>query len=305
MLKLKLVSDIINFFFMGVYMKNTVVVGTQWGDEGKGKITDYLASRADVVVRYQGGNNAGHTVKFDGKKYALHLLPSGILNPNTLNILPNGMVTNPEAFYNELSKIETPFKLMISDRAHIVLPYHINKDKYNESKDNIGTTHKGIGPTYEDKYGRRGIRVVDFVGPHNKEILEKKFESEKAFMPKDKDVNELVADYLKFAEFMKPYVVDTSYILNDLVHTKTILFEGAQGVLLCVDHGTFPYVTSSSPTAASVPINTGLAPWFIKGAVGVTKAYSTRVGNGPFPSELFGEFAQNIRIKGNEFGTTT
>jgi len=194
---------------------------------------------------------------------------------------------------------------MISDRAHIVLPYHIEKDKQNESKDKIGTTNKGIGPTYEDKYARRGVRVVDFIGPHNKEILTKKFETEKAFMPKDKDTNELLENYLKYAEFMRPFVADTSYVLNDLVHSKSILFEGAQGVLLCIDHGTFPYVTSSSPTAASVPINTGLAPWFIKGAVGVTKAYSTRVGNGPFPSELFGEFAQNIRIKGNEFGTTT
>src|SRR5690606_28782394 len=227
MLKWKLVLMNQFLFLRGDIMENIAVLGTQWGDEGKGKITDYLTSRADVVVRYQGGNNAGHTVKFDGKKYALHLLPSGILNPKAINVMANGMVINPEAFYNELSKLENSFNLYISDRAHIVLPYHIEKDKRNETKDNIGTTHKGIGPTYEDKYGRRGVRVSDFVGPHNKEILTKKFEENKAYLS-NVDINELVSKYLELANFMKPYVKDTSYLLNEMVHTKKMLFEGAQ-----------------------------------------------------------------------------
>jgi adenylosuccinate synthase len=293
-------------------MKRIVVVGTQWGDEGKGKITDYLAQHADVVCRYQGGNNAGHTVVFDGQKHSLHLLPSGILNPKITNVMANGMVINPKAFVEEISKVKN-FKLAISNRAHVVLPFHSELDKaYESTKANkIGTTHKGIGPAYTDKAARIGMRMSTFIHPtrfkeklnelitlKNKELLSYGFNT--------LDSEAIYKEYLSYAEQIKPYVCDTSIVLNDAIDSKQkILFEGAQGVLLCLDHGTYPYVTSSSPTASSVPLNTGIAPWLVEGAIGVTKAYTTRVGEGPMPSEIFGELATNIRIKGNEFGTTT
>ena len=293
-------------------MKRIVVVGTQWGDEGKGKITDYLAQKADVVCRYQGGNNAGHTVVFNGKKHSLHLLPSGILNPHIENIMANGMVINPKAFVDEISKI-SDFKLKISNRAHVVLPYHSELDKaYESTKEHkIGTTHKGIGPAYTDKYARIGMRVSAFihetrfktqletlVREKNKELL--------SFGFKELSADEIFKEYSEYAKQIAPYVCDTSVELNRLIdEDKKILFEGAQGVLLCIDHGTYPYVTSSSPTASSVPQNTGIAPWLIDGAIGVTKAYTTRVGEGPMPSEIYGELAHDIRLRGNEFGTTT
>ncbi len=283
-------------------MNNIVVLGTQWGDEGKGKITDFLATNADVVVRFQGGNNAGHTVVFNQTKYALHLLPSGILNPNCINIMANGMVINPKAFYQELSQIKNKYQLFVSDRAHITMPYHIEMDKQNEEKDMIGTTHKGIGPTYADKANRKGIRVGDYIGSNRLEVIKKALEKESLSL---ENIEALMLEYIKYSDYLKPFVTDTSYMLNELVHDKKILFEGAQGVMLCLDHGTYPYVTSSSPTAASVPLNTGLAPWFIKGAIGVTKAYTTRVGNGPFPSEIFSPLAHEIRERGHEYGTTT
>lgn len=293
-------------------MKRIVVVGTQWGDEGKGKITDYLAQKADVVCRYQGGNNAGHTVVFDGKKHSLHLLPSGILNPKVDNVMANGMVINPKAFVTEISKIER-FNLKISNRAHVVLPFHSELDKAYESfkEHKIGTTHKGIGPAYTDKYARIGMRVSTFIH----EVRFKK-QLEELVNEKNKELvnygfqplsfEEIYQEYLPYAKHMAPFVCDTSVVLNQYIEEdKKILFEGAQGVLLCIDHGTYPYVTSSSPTASSVPQNTGIAPWLIDGAIGVTKAYTTRVGEGPMPSEIFGDLAQDIRIKGNEFGTTT
>lgn len=290
-------------------MKNVVVVGTQWGDEGKGKITDFLAKKADVVVRYQGGNNAGHTVVFDGKKYALHLLPSGILNPKIINVMANGMVINPKAFYEELKNIENEFTLYVSDRAHITFPFHIALDKENETKDAIGTTHKGIGPTYTEKAARKGIRVGAFVGSDSKHIIKEEIKRHNDILALHGiakiDVEKVTDEYVAYANFLKPYVTDTSAVINAHIHDKRVLFEGAQGVMLCLDHGTYPYVTSSSPTAASVPLNTGVAPWFIKGAVGVTKAYTTRVGSGPFPSEMFDDVGQDIRTRGNEYGTTT
>lgn len=293
-------------------MKRIVVVGTQWGDEGKGKITDYLAQKADVVCRYQGGNNAGHTVVFDGKKHSLHLLPSGILNPKVDNVMANGMVINPKAFVTEISKIER-FNLKISNRAHVVLPFHSELDKAYESfkEHKIGTTHKGIGPAYTDKYARIGMRVSTFIH----EVRFKK-QLEELVNEKNKELvnygfqplsfEEIYQEYLPYAKHMASFVCDTSVVLNQYIEEdKKILFEGAQGVLLCIDHGTYPYVTSSSPTASSVPQNTGIAPWLIDGAIGVTKAYTTRVGEGPMPSEIFGDLAHDIRIKGNEFGTTT
>lgn len=295
-------------------MRRIVVVGTQWGDEGKGKITDYLAQKADVVVRYQGGNNAGHTVVFDKQKHSLHLLPSGILNPRIENIMANGMVINPKAFVDEINKIETPFKLSISDRAHVVLPYHPELDKAYEKRkgdEKIGTTHKGIGPAYTDKAARIGIRVSTFIHEERfykslKEILEQKNFELNAYDHALVDFDHVYDEYKTYAKKMAPYVKDTSVYLNQLIEdNKRILFEGAQGVLLCLDHGTYPYVTSSSPTASSVPLNTGIAPWLVEGAIGVTKAYTTRVGSGPMPSEITGELAHYIRETGHEYGTTT
>lgn len=294
-------------------MKRVVVVGTQWGDEGKGKITDYLALNADVVCRYQGGNNAGHTVVFDGKKHSLHLLPSGILNPRIQNVMANGMVINPKAFCEEIAKVKD-FNLHISDRAHVVLPYHIELDKAYELVKNdvkIGTTHKGIGPTYADKSSRIGIRMSSFINEKKfydelKQLVESKNRELKSLNHEQLDFNSIFSEYKVYADQMRPYVKDTSYLLNQYIdEDKKILFEGAQGVMLCLDHGTYPYVTSSSPTAASVPVNTGIAPWLLEGAVGVTKAYSTRVGEGFMPTEIIGQLATDIRIKGNEFGTTT
>ena len=294
-------------------MKRFVIVGTQWGDEGKGKITDFLAQKTDIVVRFQGGNNAGHTVVFDNKKYSLHLLPSGILNPRIMNVLTNGMVINPKALIEELNNVND-FKLMISDRAHIVLPYHIEIDKAKEifkGKEKIGTTHKGIGPTYTDKASRIGMRMSTFISKELmpkvlKILVEQKNQELLSYNVKLLSYKQILDEYQIYADKIRPYVNDTSVYLNQAIEEDLkILFEGAQGVLLCLDHGTYPYVTSSSPTAASVPLNAGIAPWLVEGAIGVTKAYTTRVGSGPLPSEIEASLANKIRKKGNEFGTTT
>ncbi|MFO7968808.1 MAG: adenylosuccinate synthase [Bacillota bacterium] len=294
-------------------MKRFVIVGTQWGDEGKGKITDFLAQKADVVVRFQGGNNAGHTVVFNNKKHSLHLLPSGILNPNIMNVLANGMVINPKALIEELEKVKN-FKLMISDRAHVVLPYHLELDKAGENSkggEKIGTTHKGIGPTYTDKASRIGMRMSTFISKSLMpkallDLINKKNQELKEFKVKPLSYKKILKEYQNYANIIRQYVKDTSIYLNQAIEDDLIiLFEGAQGVMLCLDHGTYPYVTSSSPSAASVPLNTGIAPWLVDGAIGVTKAYTTRVGEGPMPSEIKGELADRIRKVGNEFGTTT
>ncbi len=294
-------------------MKRFVIVGTQWGDEGKGKITDFLAQQVDVVVRFQGGNNAGHTVVFNDKKYSLHLLPSGILNPKIMNVLANGMVINPKAFIEELDKVKD-YQLIMSDRSHVVLPYHIELDKAKEDLIGgikIGTTHKGIGPTYTDKASRIGMRMSTFISEKQFPIKLKSLIDQKNIELEHYNVlplsyEEILKEYQDYANQIRPFIKDTSVYLNQAIEEdKLILFEGAQGVLLCLDHGTYPYVTSSSPTAASVPLNTGIAPWLIDGAIGVTKAYTTRVGEGPLPSEIHGELANTIRKTGNEFGTTT
>jgi len=294
-------------------MRRFVIVGTQWGDEGKGKITDYLAQKADIVVRYQGGNNAGHTVLFDGKKHSLHLLPSGILNPNITNVMANGMVINPKALIEELNKLDC-YRLIISDRAHVVLPYHQEIDRaYEGSKGDlkIGTTHKGIGPAYTDKSARIGMRMSTFVSEQLmpiqlKSLVLHKNEELTRYQLSNLDFESIYLEYQEYAKRLAPFVKDTSSFLNHAIESdKVILFEGAQGVLLCLDHGTYPYVTSSSPTAASVPLNTGIAPWLIEGAIGVTKAYTTRVGSGPMPSEIVGPLASYIRETGKEYGTTT
>jgi len=310
---LKCYNNHVRNLIKGIFMKRVVVVGTQWGDEGKGKITDYLAQKADVVCRYQGGNNAGHTVVFDGRKYSLHLLPSGILNPNIENVMANGMVINPKAFSEEIKKVDK-FNLHISDRAHVVLPYHIELDKAYEAnkKDvKIGTTHKGIGPAYTDKSARIGMRVSSFIHEKKlyqelKQLIDLKNKELISLSRETLDFNQIYEEYQTYANLMRPYVKDTSYLLNEYIEQdKKILFEGAQGVMLCLDHGTYPYVTSSSPTASSVPVNVGIAPWLVEGAIGVTKAYSTRVGEGFMPTEMHDKLGDEIRIRGNEFGTTT
>lgn len=298
-------------------MSVVVVVGTLWGDEGKGKITDYLAQEANVVVRYQGGNNAGHSIVVDGIKHALHLLPSGIFNAQTKNVLANGMVINPKALIEEMKGIEAQgyhLNLYISDRAHVVMPFQIMLDGLTEKakgQKKIGTTNKGIGPTYADKASRIGIRVCDFIDPESfreslEDILSVKNEQLKLMGQNELDLDEIYNEYIKYAEIIKPYVTDTSVLLNkEIEEGHKVLYEGAQGIMLCLDHGTYPYVTSSSPTAASAPLNSGIAPWLINKVVGVTKAYSTRVGEGPFPTEMNDAIGDNIREVAHEYGVTT
>ncbi len=299
-------------------MNNVVVVGSQWGDEGKGKITDFLACNADVVVRSQGGNNAGHTISFGGKKFALQSIPSGIFNPNIKNVMANGMVINPKAMLEELKGLEergiTKYQIFISNRAHIIMPYHILLDGAYESlkKDNkIGTTKKGIGPCYADKANRIGIRVADFI---NEDSFKKCLENTLPIKNRELEslgiaplnLMDIFNEYKEYAKKIKPYVCDTSILLEEEIEKNSkILFEGAQGCMLCLDHGTYPYVTSSSPTASSVPLNCGIAPSFINKVLGVAKAYNTRVGEGPFPTEIHNELGNYIRERGHEYGTVT
>lgn len=296
-----------------------VVIGSQWGDEGKGKITDFFACRADMVVRYQGGNNAGHSVMFGGKKYSLQSIPSGIFNPDTVNIMANGMVVNPESVVLELQKLRdqgiTNFQLYISDRAAMVMPWHADLDGAYEAKKGsklIGTTKKGIGPAYCDKYSRSGLRMGDLLEPdYFAERLEdalniKNRELEMLGLP-GYDFKTVYDRYMELAEILGPRITDTSAIINKALREedKKILFEGAQGMMLCIDHGTYPYVTSSTPSAASVPVGAGIAPQWIDHVLGVAKAYCTRVGEGPFPTELHDRIADEIRERGHEYGTVT
>ncbi len=295
-----------------------VVVGIQWGDEGKGKMTDYLGQKADVVVRFQGGNNAGHTITFGGNKYALQSIPSGIFNPRIKNVMANGMVINPKAAIAELEGLKqrgiTDFQLYISDRAAVIMPYHIMLDGAYETLKggkNIGTTKKGIGPAYTDKYSRIGIRIGDlldkeYFAERLKDALLQKNMELKMLGLEPLDYDTLYKEYIEYGEILKPYVCDTSILLNKEVEAgKKILFEGAQGVMLCIENGTYPFVTSSSPTAASVPLGAGLAPRYIDKALGICKAYTTRVGAGPFPTEIDGDLAHYIRERGHEYGTVT
>ncbi|MCR5112800.1 MAG: adenylosuccinate synthase [Acholeplasmatales bacterium] len=299
-------------------MSTLVVVGSQWGDEGKGKVTDYLAQEADVVVRSQGGNNAGHTITFDGEKFALRSIPSGIFNPNIKNVMANGMVINPKQMLEELAGLEARgiknYQLFVSNRAHIVLPYHEALDgAYEQFKGDkkIGTTKRGIGPAYADKANRIGIRIADLVEPEQfKAALQatlpiKNMELKMLGLPEFK-LDDIYNEYVEYGKKIKPFVADTSLLLEEEVEKGSkILFEGAQGVMLCLDHGTYPYVTSSSPTGASVPLNAGIAPRYINNVLGICKAYTTRVGEGPFPTELDGEIAHTIRERGHEYGTVT
>lgn len=301
-------------------MSAFVVLGAQWGDEGKGKMTDYLAEKADVVVRFQGGNNAGHTVEVGDKQYKLHLIPSGILYDDKLNIIGNGVVVDPKAMFEEIDYLEdlgekiTPEKLLISDRAQLIMPYHRILDGLKEQargKNDIGTTKKGIGPCYTDKAERSGIRVCDLM---NKEVFEEKLRKNiedkndliKLYGGEALDFEAIYNEYLAYAERMRPYVADISVrIYDEIKANKNVLFEGAQGSLLDIDYGTYPYVTSSSTIAGGVCTGAGVGPTMINSAVGIAKAYTTRVGKGPFPTELEDEMGELIREKGHEYGVTT
>ena len=295
-----------------------VVLGSQWGDEGKGKITDYFACKADMVVRYQGGNNAGHTVVFDGHKYSLRSIPSGIFNPHTVNVMANGMVVNPESVITELQKLHdqgiTDYQLFISDRAAMVMPWHSQLDgAYEALKGNalIGTTKNGIGPAYCDKYSRDGLRMGDLLEPEYfaerlKGALAVKNPQLRMLGLPEYDFQEVYDRYMEIAKILGPRICDTSDLINKALLTDAkILFEGAQGMMLCIDHGTYPYVTSSTPSSASVPVGAGISPKWIDEVVGVAKAYCTRVGEGAFPTELFDERAHQIRERGHEYGTVT
>lgn len=300
-------------------MTAIVVVGTQWGDEGKGKITDFLSKDAQVIARYQGGDNAGHTIQFDNQKFGLHLVPSGIFSSDKISIIGNGVVVNPKSLISELAEIEEKGvqtdNLRISSRAHIILPYHIAFDKLQEQSkgdQKIGTTNKGIGPCYSDKMARIGIRMCDLL---DKEIFREKLahtlEFKNAILTKvydeqPLDFEAIFEEYYAYGQQLKPYVTDTSVILNQAIDRgERVLFEGAQGNLLDIDHGTYPFVTSSNPVAGGVTTGTGVGPTKIDAVIGVCKAYTSRVGEGPYPTELFDEIGDQIREVGREYGTTT
>ncbi len=299
-------------------MENTIIIGLQWGDEGKGKIVDLLAPKYDVFVRFGGGANAGHTVRFEDKHFALHLLPSGIIHPNKICILGNGMVIDPFALISEIETlrmqgIKIDGNLFISEKAHIVLPHFQILDKLRESGNiSIGTTGKGIGPTYENKSSRLGIRAGDLL--YEKTLKEKlknllepiNFLIKNYYKGEEISIDTIYSNLLNIADKIKDYLVDVSALINSFVgFGKKILFEGAQGTLLDVDHGTYPYVTSSNCTVGGAFTGTGISHKKVKNVIGVVKAYTTRVGKGPFPTEILPPLSDKIRNRGNEFGTTT
>lgn len=300
-------------------MTGIVVVGTQWGDEGKGKITDFLSKNAHVIARFSGGNNAGHTIQFDGETYKLHLIPSGIFYKDKLSVIGNGVVLDPLSLIKELDGLIArgiPVdNLRISNRAQVILPYHILLDELEEEArgdDKIGTTKRGIGPCYVDKAARSGIRVGDFIDSETfKEKLRQNLDAKnklfKALYNHDGlSFDDIYKDYSAAADRLRPYVTDTAKVLDDaFVNNESVLFEGAQGVMLDIDHGTYPFVTSSNPVAGNVTVGCGVGPTFVKHVVGVSKAYTSRVGDGPFPTELFDENGDHIREIGREYGTTT
>ena len=300
-------------------MPAIVLLGAQWGDEGKGKATDLLGDRVDYVVRYQGGNNAGHTVVIGDQKYALHLLPSGILSPNVVPVIGNGVVIDPGVLLTEIKGLNErgidTSKLKISTNAHLITPYHRTIDKVSErflGNSKIGTTGRGIGPAYADKINRIGIRIQDLFDPS---ILQQKIEGAlrdknqvliKVFNRKGLEVEEVLKEYLEYAEILAPYIADTGLLLNKALDAgKNVLLEGSQGTLLDVDHGTYPFVTSSNPTAGGACTGSGIGPTRISRVIGIVKAYTTRVGSGPFPTELFDEDGEKLRTIGGEIGVTT
>lgn len=303
----------------GAHMSSIVVVGTQWGDEGKGKITDFLAEQADVIARFSGGNNAGHTIQFGGETYKLHLVPSGIFYKDKLAVIGNGVVVDPVALLKELDGLNergiSTDNLRISNRAQAILPYHLAQDEYEERRrgDNkIGTTKKGIGPAYVDKAQRIGIRMADLL---EKETFERRLKEnieyknayfKGMFNETCPTFDEIFDEYYAAGQRLKDYVTDTAKILDDAnVADEKVLFEGAQGVMLDIDHGTYPFVTSSNPVAGNVTVGTGVGPTSVSKVIGVCKSYTSRVGDGPFPTELFDEDGHHIREVGREYGTTT
>lgn len=300
--------------------ENAVVVGVQWGDEGKGKVVDVLAERFDIVARYQGGANAGHTVLVDGRRFVLQLLPTGILRPGKAAVLGNGVVIDPLALVDELEAIAkagvaTDGRLLISDRAHLILPYHRAHEAALEAArgaGKIGTTARGIGPAYEDKAIRRGLRTSDLRDPVEFRrkacdvLIEKNRLASALFPAAAVDMDQVIARFLDAAKQVVPRLVDVSAYLNRAIDAgKSVLFEGAQGTLLDLDHGTYPFVTSSSAAAGGASTGTGVGPTRIKAVVGVSKAYSTRVGSGPFPTEALGPEGEQLRERGGEFGAVT
>jgi adenylosuccinate synthase len=300
-------------------MPAIVLVGAQWGDEGKGKATDLLGDKVQYVVRYQGGNNAGHTVVIGDESYALHVLPSGVLNPTVIPVIGNGVVVNPQVLFQEIDGLEqrgvSCEKLVVSANAHLIMPYHAALDKVTErflGKAKIGTTGRGIGPTYGDKVARVGIRVQDLFDPG---ILRQKLELAlrdknqlltKVYNRRGIEAKAVAMEYLAYGERLRPYVADTTLVLgNALANGDYVLLEGAQATMLDVDHGTYPFVTSSNPTAGGACVGAGIGPTSVTKVIGVAKAYTTRVGSGPFPTELLDDQGENLRKVGHEYGTTT
>jgi adenylosuccinate synthase len=301
-------------------MSNVIVLGAQWGDEGKGKVVDLLAERFDVVARYQGGHNAGHTVFIGEKKFVLKLIPSGILRPGVQAVIGNGVVIDLAALLEEIAALESngidaTKQLRISNRAHVIFPFHRLIEKMSEARENripIGTTSRGIGPCYEDKTGRRGIRIADLYDPESfRDLYDTLAEDKKTLaatfnLHDTIDYAEIRAQHEQYAEKIRPMVCDTAALLNDaMAHGKRILFEGAQGTMLDIDHGTYPFVTSSSASAGGASIGTGVPPTKIEGIIGVSKAYNTRVGSGPFPTESNDATGDLLRREGQEFGAVT
>lgn len=302
-------------------MANTVIIGAQWGDEGKGKIVDLLSSDSDLIIRYQGGANAGHTIKTGGKETILHLIPSGILHPDSRCVIGNGVVLDPEIFLKEVKALKekgvdvSPARLAISKKTHLIMPYHKSLDKAREAKragEKIGTTGRGIGPCYEDKAARIGLRAADLANP---DLVRKKVAHallEKNALLKDLykfdplDAEKVSADLLALAPEILPYIQDTDEIIHKAKdEKKELLFEGAQGVHLDIDHGTYPYVTSSNTVSGGAAPGSGIAPTDIDKVIGVAKAYTTRVGSGPFPTELLDDAGSYLQTQGHEFGATT
>lgn len=304
-----------------VKMGNVIIIGSQWGDEGKGKIVDLLAERFDIVARYQGGHNAGHTVFIGEKKFVLKLIPSGILRPGKKSVIGNGLVIDPAALLSEIETLESagvPVQdnLFISNRAHVLFPAHRLMEKMSEGRPgriSIGTTSRGIGPCYEDKTGRRGIRVADlldtgFFRTQYDAVMEEKITIAKALgiYNEELDLHQIREEYEALAARIRPMVCDTAWLLNTAIaEGKTVMFEGAQGTMLDIDHGTYPFVTSSNATAGGACTGTGVPPTRIHGVIGVAKAYITRVGGGPFPTEAFDGAGDEIRSRGKEFGAVT
>ncbi|MBK7266180.1 MAG: adenylosuccinate synthase [Ignavibacteriales bacterium] len=299
-------------------MSVTVIVGGQWGDEGKGKIVDILSESHRIVVRYQGGANAGHTIQIKDKKYVLHLIPSGILRDDVICVIGNGVVIDPAALLDEIkllkeNGISVEGRLFISQNAHLIMPYHKIIDSLNESgKTKIGTTGKGIGPCYIDKYARKGIRIIDLLDPVKLEqkirenLVEKNNLITDFYKSEKLDVDKIVDTYLAFDREIDPYIKNVpSYLNKAIAEGTSVLLEGAQGALLDVDHGTYPYVTSSNPTSGGACTGTGIPPTKITEVTAIIKAYTTRVGEGPFPTELLDETGEKLRAKGFEFGATT